>query len=691
MFSLLFCFFVYFSLGSALIPSITIVCRIDTLEKHSLAPKCIGFAVLKLCVDSSGEQPGPNSTDARIYLNAGQYKLPIVYGKVPAEGNFSESLMDTLPHIHNAYLNVRLFDPHVDTPASARPDDGGWHQMRDHTKLVDDTSVAGTLIHAFPYATVPLRKFPISEGILHDIKSGYVIGEGEKNIVIRQVAEWIAQAFPHLKQKIPLIDPRFMTKYEDRVGTFCALDMLYNMPIRKDILRATKDAIERDKKFDNHIKYYKTYFRYLPGYFESEIGSPKKEQMADMILDDASLDLDLDSFEYNPVFNDDFSRTVGIELTPAACLLVVVTAVDILTTSRPDPISSSGNGQSRAAVSRTGTRGMEGGGGGGRTKEEERAFKLRGLVGAYFGNHEAEAVWWGIVPLLLESPFEKRETRATKLKSMLPVVHALNAMKSGRNMMGGSFKGGSFSEPQNDMVMKFVREGSSKKLNVKVNQWTIDDSPNKRSSPVKRQGSFIATDSSVMDEKIFFVNAGTHQVPLFSGFPPEDLMKAANPMAWLLSNLATGVKSNDELQQNVSSGFLGCFSSKAVVDPTDAEYNARRGKPILSLCPGGSAMISITDPRLRQFSNNSLTKDPTVIVREDTMNRVLRARFLKHNPQTRTKFVDDQKRLNAYNLFKYKKITKTDKRTYAQAIPHNIYTETLLEEISRKFIQSISE
>lgn len=44
--------------GNTLHPSITIVCRIDTLERPSLLPKCVGFAVLKLCVDGNGDQPG---------------------------------------------------------------------------------------------------------------------------------------------------------------------------------------------------------------------------------------------------------------------------------------------------------------------------------------------------------------------------------------------------------------------------------------------------------------------------------------------------------------------------------------------------------------------------------------------------------------------------------------------------------
>jgi hypothetical protein len=256
----------------------------------------------------------------------------------------------------------------------------------------------------------------------------------------------------------------------------------------------------------------------------------------------------------------------------------------------------------------------------------------------------------------------------------------------------GTSKGAdNFSDAENDMVTKFVRESSSKK--IRVNQWTSDEaSVNMRGGP-NRQDSFNGIQSNVMEERLYFVNAGTHQVPLFTGFPPEDLMKAANPMGWLLSNLTTGVRSNEELKSSHSaSGWLGCFgNSSNVVDSTFAEYNARRGKPILNLSPGSSAMISIADPRLRQFSNNAITKDSTIIIKEESLNKVLRARFLKHNPQTRLKVVDENKRVHAYQMFRYRKVIKSNNRTYLQAIPSNIYTETLLEEISRKFIQSISE
>ncbi len=259
-------------------------------------------------------------------------------------------------------------------------------------------------------------------------------------------------------------------------------------------------------------------------------------------------------------------------------------------------------------------------------------------------------------------------------------------MPANRAMRKKNSANGSFGE-SGDAVVSFQQESGPRgalNLNLKVNQWTSGDDIKGRHSNSKLLEA---------EETLYFVNAGTHQIPLFCGFPPEDLIKAPNPLGWLLSTLTTGVKSNDELASTNSRSWFNlsiCNSTSAVVDPSDADYNARRGKPILKLSPGASAMVSIVDPRLRQFSNNSVTRDPTIQIREDLIHKVLKARFLKHNPQTKVKAVDDYKRGQAQKMFKFR-YGRVEQRSYQQAIPSNIYSETLLEEISRNFIKSISE
>ena len=100
------------------------------------------------------------------------------------------------------------------------------------------------------------------------------------------------------------------------------LEMLYNMPDRRGLkflcLSAEEDISKQRKNkgvfgggkdpFDNKCLLFKTYFRYLPGSVRKTNHS-KSETNADMIIDDASLDLDVNSKELFPYYEDSFSST----------------------------------------------------------------------------------------------------------------------------------------------------------------------------------------------------------------------------------------------------------------------------------------------------------------------------------------------------------------------------------------------
>jgi hypothetical protein len=181
--------------GRTLQPSLTIVCRIDTLERPSLTAKCIGFAALKLCVDERGLQPSPELEHDQVFLNAGQYLLPIVYGSVPIDTVFTEAIMDKLPHIHNAFLRVRLFDPNVEnksgtgnnvnltrsnmTPQSAGGGGQGQGQVP-VSSFMDQSSVAAVIINSYTFApSLSTPKLPISEIMMDEIQRGMAIDSGE--------------------------------------------------------------------------------------------------------------------------------------------------------------------------------------------------------------------------------------------------------------------------------------------------------------------------------------------------------------------------------------------------------------------------------------------------------------------------------------------------------------------------------
>lgn len=89
----------------------TILCRIDTLERPSLRPVCVGYGALKLCTNEhDDEQPMNTDTDVgdncnsgnRIKLNSGSFLIPLCYGKIPQLKAISEDLIESMAAITGA-------------------------------------------------------------------------------------------------------------------------------------------------------------------------------------------------------------------------------------------------------------------------------------------------------------------------------------------------------------------------------------------------------------------------------------------------------------------------------------------------------------------------------------------------------------------------------------------------------------
>lgn len=338
--------------GEALQTAVTVVLRIDTLERPSLEARCLGFACLKLCVDENGLQPFPGQTD-NVRLNAGQFLIPILHGKVPSQGYLTEELMcATMPQLLSGFLSVRLFDPAVESQFKRAEENLANAALVTARREADSnvsatlsrTSVCAVILEAYPYGKdsileLHVRGVGLGLAMKDEIASGTLIDSGERKVLLRQLTEWIQRSFPPVNAKITSVDIRYAIEYEERAGTLIALDMLYNMPPRPHLLRASKLAGEEKNKrgmfnkfgWDNRICAYKTVFRYLPG--SSKNRKEINEKLTDVIIDDASMVFEPSSKERCPVFSDEFSTTANLELSPYACLLVIVTAVDIFTSS----------------------------------------------------------------------------------------------------------------------------------------------------------------------------------------------------------------------------------------------------------------------------------------------------------------------------------------------------------------------
>ena len=746
-----------------LVPTITIVCRIDTLEKPLLQPRCVGFAVLKLCVDTNGDQPNLTSVNKNVYLNAGQYLLPIVYGSVPADGIFSESLMDKLPHIHDAYLSVRLFDPTVEAGSKHTenlsrgldPSVTSSHGTRRAT--LKDTIVASLLKYQ-PGVAGTLPRIPVEDFMANEITRGAEIDSEERKHIIRKVHEWLIRIFPPVHQKLPGINTRYLLCYDNRIGIFAALDMLYNMPENRKPMKITQEATAKlqsssvfNKPFDDKITHFKTYFRYLPG---SLIPKKLKGDATDFVIDDASMELDFTSKEFNPVFMDDFSRTTGFELSPNACLLVVVTAVDVLTSTKADALNptpyfrnnntttnnnvnvltspAAPSRPSRSASADVVAFSFE-------SEEakklearslQERAFKLRGLVGMYFGYEDPENTWWGIVPMIARNPTANRKTRPNTTST--PSVASLDIMgspspknkpkpsKFGKESQVLPHQQYALASPGNHHHQSFSGGASNK--SVPINNWvgggsaqstaqpstehkdhfeaprtpiqTINNnvpmgaftySPHSSPSHTPAEGVIRGAASGSAggartEAEEYFVNAGTHQIPLFQGLPPEDMTRSSNPLAWMLSNLAA----QERLKYVKSSWFCGAGNANL--------QNFAPPAANLNLTAGASAMVCLVDPRLRQFCHESIAHNPQVPIVQDTLLKVLRVVASKYDHKTGAMQPPlDTRYRAAYHKFEYNQYHSFRNRTMEAAVPHNILHDALMAEINEKFTEKMSE
>jgi len=244
----------------------TFLVRVDTLERPSLRPRCVGYSVLKLCTDElhNRRQPAQDTdpmTDT-VLFNSGLFRLPIYYGKLV--GSTSHSLFSeasTLSQLDGAlpgaHLYVRLFDSSIDKPTrycadrgqTSTPGRGGLADPYRRTLDMPEGNVALVLAAAYHFADstdtpplfTPVTK-PLLLSYLHrrgqlssktkgqdkgQQQEEWLLTEEDAICVHRAVDAWITAAFPVAVTQ--LIDPRFFTRYDDSSGVSLAVEGLYNM------------------------------------------------------------------------------------------------------------------------------------------------------------------------------------------------------------------------------------------------------------------------------------------------------------------------------------------------------------------------------------------------------------------------------------------------------------------------------
>eukprot|EP01038_Epipyxis_sp_PR26KG_P009588 gene9588-12914_t len=628
--------------GAVLDPSLTIVFRVDTLEKPSLKPKCMGYAAIKLCKYANGDQPKPGQQKQTCYLNAGNHDVPIFYGRVPLNGPLVEESMNDLPKIPNAILKVRLFDPNIEQlSTSINSNRSDITSPTTNSKLdsrhLSDSSIGLTIVKLYTQDMQKVARLPVSKSLMDEITRGHSLDSNELKIFYRQITDWMTNIFPPIKEMRLLLDYRYMLPYNDEEGAMIGLDMLYNMPIRKTLIHAASASLSRNsmiRKWNNKLTYFKTVFRYLPGSTtrkgaETKSSSPSRTESADpdyaapihnLIVDDASININFDSKELCPHFVDEFSVTSHLELTPNSCLLIVVTAVDVLTTNETQ--KSRGNNNRRNGQQQSMRRDRVS------PDDYDGSNGLDGLVGVFVGNRDPLCTWWGVIPLQISN-----NNNAT--------ANATNEAQGG--------KSSAFVSPRKGMV----------------------------------------SESGISSS---FVNAGTHQVPLFEGLPPEDLFKVGNAMNWVIRKIKTQQLLVRSMPKSVLSYIRNpmiCCGQHGVDDVLNDVGNSIQD--YISLSPGASAIVRIVDARLGQFGGKHILEDSDSAVNEEWLITILKTISTFPVVNSNYQNFDSHRYKLLYAAFNYLHLKNTHMRSIRDALPPNLDPIALIKEINEKFIESLSK
>ena len=775
-----------FYTARSLRPHSTILCRIDTLEKPSLLPSCLGYAFLKLCVNSSGQQPsGIEPAYSMAYLNSGEFSLQVFHGRIPDGQLREDAIGENMCPIPGALLKVRLFDSRQQVDADSRwtwksksslgsgittgaskisrdldeesePATSRTQQSNSH-KGQAEVSIAESLLRC------ALTRPSGGKGLEHPLpidarqalrilteraEEDEALGRGEEEVededsaqtaareqlrrrqqrnhsrmeVLEAVSRYVEAVFPRLEEVRTLVNPIYMMSYDSGQGSLLALDMLYNMPNRKNLIKAADEATivlairqGMSSGWDNKIKYFKTVFRYLPGTdgpSNSSSGSREVHSDTDFIIDDASVRPVLSSHELSPMFMDEFSCTANLNLTSRACLLVQVTAVDVLTSSKSpsasnskeasrDLVSTAASGPSPPFPSHSRNNSLSGEESSealaAQAKKSERWAKLKGLIGIYIGHNDAESTWWGLLPLHTSYPRGSSRTSS-----------GTNSNTSAGGGGGGGARGGGERGGQAEGGVEGDGEG-----------------------PV-------------------FVNAGTHLVPLFKGLPPDELISAADPMSWLLAALRRQrrTKKKASLYSTIFSKLAWSASSSSAPSPAPSpDLTLRRGisgssnRPassstmsiasaiedeaaqaqggaggdLLVLCKGSSAVVRVVDARLRKLANPPIALDASLCPSHRTLVRILRAYCARVTgdgedsaeagspvaPRSPFPFsgggsgghaadlVDERKFNRNFARFSFNPLRNSEDRTLAASIPLSMEPDALFQEINEQFCQTV--
>ncbi|CAM9234915.1 unnamed protein product, partial [Discosporangium mesarthrocarpum] len=87
--------------------TMTLLMRVETIERHSKEHAIVGYSVLNTFIDENGKQPRDSNAKG-MFLNKGDFQVPVYQRPPPNMNNLDGTSMEGLPRVPCAFLQVRI-------------------------------------------------------------------------------------------------------------------------------------------------------------------------------------------------------------------------------------------------------------------------------------------------------------------------------------------------------------------------------------------------------------------------------------------------------------------------------------------------------------------------------------------------------------------------------------------------------
>jgi hypothetical protein len=202
-------------------------------------------------------------------------------------------------------------------------------------------------------------------------------------------------------------------------------------------------------------------------------------------------------------------------------------------------------------------------------KRTINAMKLRGLRGIYVAHNDPKNTFWGLMPLFSKAPKPTHPRTAptgtvgrsssnnphntsgspsasTRSPAAAIASTTAPAMNSSANSLTGASGLRSCSQDFVENFQQYFCPDDSVIDTLPPSQ-SSQSQPHGPRAPValsnKRDTAAVNGVPEIFlgGQELLFVNDGTHQIPLFQGIPPKDMIFASDPFAWLVGRLASQI------------------------------------------------------------------------------------------------------------------------------------------------------